>query len=358
MTVPLRIVVAEDSPTVRALLVAMFESEPGLRVVGEARSGREAIELATELRPDVLTMDIEMPEMNGLEATRAIMQRAPVPIVIISATANSRETSLSLDATEAGALAVLGKPGAPGTAGFEAQRDQTVSTVKAMAQVKVVRRWQARPARPTPSRLAEFEVPTPSPRVLAMAASTGGPAVFHQIINALPAGYPVPVLVVQHIASGFTEAFAEWLDSGSRVRVKLAAAGEPATGGTVYVAPEAQHMGLDAEGRIVLDPSGPIGGFAPSATYLFTSVAGSAGAACTAVILTGMGSDGVDGLRHVRSAGGCVLAQDEETSIVFGMPGEAIRAGLASAVLGTPAIIERLLVHANGGVHAGKDSRR
>jgi two-component system chemotaxis response regulator CheB len=209
-----------------------------------------------------------------------------------------------------------------------------------MAQVKVVRRWAprehvARPPQAQPQRGAAV-------RLVAMAGSTGGPAALQRILADLPGDFPAPILVVQHIAAGFVHGLAEWLDAGSPLRVKVAEDGEPLQPHVVYLSPDERHLGVSASARIELSGAPPVGGFRPSGSHLFASAGRLYGRAVAAVILTGMGSDGVDGLREVRAAGGTVLAQDEESSVVYGMPRDAVAAGLVDAVLSVNEIGPRL----------------
>lgn len=334
----IRVVVAEDSPTARHLLVAMLESDPALKVVGEATNGRQAVEMVERLSPDLVTMDVEMPEVDGLAATQQIMMRRPTPIIVVSSLARERAVSLSFEATRAGALLVLPKPESPTASGFEGQRAELVAMAKAMAAVKVVRRWGA-PApvqRPRPPAEGTRPAPARTIRLVAIAASTGGPAALREVLAALPPRFRVPVVVVQHIAPGFVQGLATWLASETRHPVRLATGGETAHIGHVYLAPDDHHLQVHANGygpvRISLSEASPIGGFRPSATPLFESAA-ALGPEVLACILTGMGSDGVTGLHAVHAGGGRVLAQDEATSVVWGMPREAVRAGLADEVL-------------------------
>ncbi len=355
----LRVLVAEDSPTARALLVHILGSDPGVTVVGEARNGQEAVAMAEQLRPDVITMDVEMPGMDGLEATKLIMTRVPTPIVVVSGSASLRETALSLDATEAGALCLERKPASPSSPCFEEQCAQLLATVKSMAQVKVVRRWARSRETAVVVERGDVDPGAHAPaRVVAIGASTGGPAALHALLRRLPADFGAPVLVVQHIAPGFTGAFASWLGGGCRLRVKLAEHGERLAAGTVYVAPDGYQLGVGADLTVVLDDGPPVGGFRPSATSLFESVARRFGSATVAVILSGMGGDGVAGLREVHAAGGRVLAQDERSSVVYGMPREAVRAGVVTAVLDPPAIGERLLAYIGRRRDANEHARR
>ena len=355
----IRVLVAEDSPTARALLVSMLTSDPEITVIGEAHTGNQAVEMAYALRPDLITMDVQMPGIDGLEATVRIMTRVPVPIIVVSSLASTSEVELSLEATRAGALMVLPKPEGPLSPRYDEQRAQLVSTVKSMAQVKVVRRWGAsnaalRSKSMTPTALGAVsgERPRMTPagtrqagperRIVAIGASTGGPAALRDLFAELPAAFPVPVLVVQHISKGFVGGLALWLGASTKLRVKVAEAGDVARKGTVYIAPDDQHLGIREDFRIVLSNEPAVGSFRPSASYLFGSAAKAFGTAVVAVILTGMGDDGLYGLRAVHAAGGFVIAQDEASSVIYGMPREAVRAGIAHAVLPLGDIAPRL----------------
>lgn len=328
----IRVVVAEDSVTTRELLVELLSTDPAVEVVGEAKNGIEALELTARLRPDVVTMDIEMPGMNGFEATKRIMVEAPTPIVIVSASVDDRQVEVSMHALRAGAVAVLPKPHGPSHPDYAATERQFLTTIKSMSQVKVVRRWREAepPARPRPTVATS---PAVAIRVVAIATSTGGPAALQRILSDLPGDLPVPVLVVQHIADGFVQGMASWLNASSPLTVKVAEEGEPLLPGVAYVAPDERHLSVAPGSRIALSGAPAVGGFRPSASVLFESVAARFGNATLALILTGMGSDGVAGLRAVRDGGGTIIAQDQETSVVFGMPAAAIEAGLADVVL-------------------------
>jgi two-component system, chemotaxis family, protein-glutamate methylesterase/glutaminase len=340
----IRVLVAEDSATVRALLVSLLESDPAIEVVGEAATGAEAIERTLALGPDVITMDIHMPVMAGLEATKEIMVRRPTPIIIVSSSASRADSAPSFDALRAGALLVLPKPDDPRTPAFNGRRAQFLAMVKAMADVRVVRRRAGRSAdspaagsRAVPASPAAALADPPArrgpTRLIAVATSTGGPAALQRILQDLPRDFPVPMLVVQHIAPGFVHAFADWLASACDLHVRVAAEGEPIRPRTVYLAPDDHHLGLAEPGVIRLDAGPPIGGLRPSATHLFREAARHYGSGVTALVLTGMGADGIAGLRDVRAADGRVLAQDERSSVIYGMPREAREAGLVDAVL-------------------------
>jgi two-component system chemotaxis response regulator CheB len=338
----IRVLVVEDSPTARGLLVAILRSDPEIQVVGEAANGIEAVELTCELRPDVVTMDVRMPIMDGLEATKEIMATAPTPIVLITASLLIHDVDASMCALRAGALAVLPKPPGPESPGFDEAAQDLVAQVKAMSQVKVVRHWRRTGAAPREAAAASSRSPAPSrARVVAIATSTGGPAALHAVLADLPGDFPAPVLVVQHITAGFIAGLADWLTKGTDLHVKVAVDCEPLAAHTVYLAPDDHHLGVAANRTVALSRAPAVGGFRPSGTVLFESVAAAYGAAAVAVILTGMGEDGVAGLRAVRKAGGRVLAQDENTSVIFGMPGAAVAAGLADHVLP----LERMAAH-------------
>ena len=328
----IRVLVAEDSVTTRELLVEILRSDPEVEVAGEAKNGLEAVEMTGSFKPDVVTMDIRMPQMDGFEATRRIMVETPTPIVIVSGSASVREVEVSMHALRAGALTVLAKPPGPESPDFDEQSRRFIDTIKAMSQVKIVRRW---PERTRPERLPPAAVVRNGarPRLVAIAASTGGPAALARILSELPGDFPLPILVVQHIARGFVEGFAAWLNTTASLRVKVAEDGELLCGRTVYVAPDDRHLGATDRSTITVSNAPPIDGFRPSATFLFDSIARVFGSSAVAVILTGMGRDGVAGLRAIRETGGRVIAQDEESSVVFGMPGAAVSEGLADATL-------------------------
>jgi len=357
----IRVLVAEDSPTARALLVAMLEADPEIEVIAEASTGVQAVEMAERLEPDLVTMDVQMPELDGLQATEQIMRRSPRPIIIVSSQARDTDVSLSLDATRAGALLVLPKPEGPGSGHFASDQKQLVAMVKALSRVKVVRRWrgpatsdsQERPGSPrAQDQSAEAwqsrgHPHRPPATVVAIAASTGGPAALRDLLAALPAEFRAPILIVQHIAKGFVAGLAAWLGTDSRLRVKVAVDGEHAAPGSVYIAPDGLHLELRKDGadrfRLALTSSSPIGTFRPSATRLFSSVAAAAGARSLSVILTGMGDDGVTGLRDVRRANGTIMAQDEKSSVIYGMPREALRAGVVDEVVSLDKLSSRLM---------------
>lgn len=330
----LRVVVVEDSPVARDLLVEIFNAEDDIDVVGAAKNGEEGVRLVKELKPDVVTMDVQMPVMDGYEATREIMITQPTPIVVVSGSNDSPDAEKSMNSLQAGALTVTGKPSAPTSPDFEASSRQLIDTVRTMAQVKVIRQRRPRDSQPERETVpTESSPPGSSTRIVAIAASTGGPQTLIEILSELPADFSLPIICVQHISDGFTAGLVSWLDGLVDLRVQAASEGEPLAPGTVYIAPEGHHLQVAGTGRIVLNEEPPVGGFRPAASVMFDSVARSYGSDAIGIILTGMGRDGVDGLKALKESGAHIIAQDEASCVVFGMPKAAIEEGLASAVL-------------------------
>ena len=329
----IRVLVVDDSPTSRLLLVEILRADDEIEVVGQAADGFQAVEMVKRLRPDIVTMDVQMPRLDGFGATKRIMVEAPTPI-LITTSVDPRALSVSLEAVRMGALAVQAKPGDPLAPGFDEEARELVRQVKAMSRVKVVRHYERKPAwvpaTHAASAAALHDVPA---EVVAIAASTGGPAALHRILTTLPADFPVPILVVQHMSRGFGPGFAGWLDKASPLRVKLAEDREALRPATVYVAVDDHHLCLSPSRRIHLSTAPAVGGFRPSGTVLFESVATAFGRGAVAVILTGMGRDGVDGLHAIRRAGGCTVAESEATAVIYGMPAAAVQAGLADLIL-------------------------
>ena len=339
----IRVLVVDDSPTLRYLIRAILESDPELQVVGEARNGEEAIALCEKLQPDIITMDIRMPRMDGYKAVRRIMAEWPRPILVLTSTQSDIELGVSYKAIEAGAIMVMGKP--HGLPGADPEADQLIATVKAMAEVKVVRRhWWLRKETPQPPRRKPRPRAPQGPiRLIAMGASTGGPPALQTILGQLPADLSVPIVVTQHMSPGFIGGLARWLDETTPLRVKVADVGEPLRPGTVYLAPDDRHLLVTQAGLAWLSSSPPVDGHRPSVTALFESVAQSCGAAAVGVLLTGMGDDGARGLKVLHDAGAYTIAQDGATCVVFGMPKEAIALGATEEVLPLEQIAGRLV---------------
>lgn len=340
----IRVLVVDDSSTMRQILISMLQDASGFEVVGQAQDGLEAVQLAATLRPDVIMMDIRMPRMNGLEATRCIMSATPTPIVVVSNNVYEADLNIAFNAIAAGALTVVEKPRGLDSDSYLAVADQLVTAVRLMADVQVVALLPSAPALPTqPASLAGPALkPAASIEVIAIAASTGGPGVLNQILSNLPADLSFPIVIVQHITTGFGHGMAHWLDSLTPLKVAIAQDGEMLTPGRVLIAPDDAHLVVAPGGIVQIDRSAPVNGSRPSGTRLFQSVAQVYGAAALGIILTGMGDDGVEGLGALRKAGGHVIAQSENSCAVFGMPKVAIERNLVDEVLSPDGIVSAL----------------
>lgn len=342
-----RVLIADDSQLARAMLRDFLEAEPDMEVVGEACNGREAVELARALKPDVVTMDLEMPVMGGLEAIEAIMCAKAVPILVVSARADAHH---ALAALEHGALEVLGKPGSS----REAATD-FVAKVRLLAGVTVITRLRKTQklgamakAPAAASATANHCAAPPSglgsyPRVFAIASSTGGPQALVRILTGLPSGFSCPVLIAQHISDGFAGGMVEWLGGLCRLPVRLAAEGDLLQAGVIHISPSERHLSVTASGHIALLARGPRDVFRPSCDVLLDSVANAFGRRAIGIILTGMSSDGVLGLARIRAMGGVTLAQDEATSVVYGMNRVAIESGAVQQILPLQAIADAMV---------------
>ena len=331
----IRVLIVEDSPTIQTLLRGILSSDPEIRVIGIAANGAEGLRLALALKPDLVTMDIRMPVMDGFEAISRIMQECPVPIVVVSSSVESPDLMITFNAIQAGALDVIEKPHGVNRFNLDEIRERLVTTVKLMADVKVIRR------RPPHHLMAStaLEVAIRRAGDPPRSGHRGhrrfyrGPAALHTILGALPEDFPLPVVVVQHMAPGFTEGLVHWLAAQCRLHLHVAGDGQNMVGGHVYFAPSCCHLVLRSRDTLGLEQSMPVNHVRPSATVLFESVAFTYGADAMAVLLTGMGEDGAAGLKAIHDRGGLTLAQDQATSVVFGMPKAAIELGAADLIL-------------------------
>lgn len=331
----IKVLIVEDSPVVREFLVRILGADPAIEVIGTANDGEEALEAVAKKRPDVITMDVHMPRLDGLEATRRIMETHPTPIVIVSGSTDPRDVATTFRAIEAGAVAALHPPAGIGHPDHETTTRELVQTVKLMSEIKVVRRTLRAGSKPQLPLAAEAPRTQVEARVklVAIGASTGGPPVLQTLLAALPADFPVPILIVQHMASGFTQGFVQWLAQTSSLPMHLAAHDELVRPGHVYVAPDEFQMRVERGGRIALTKDAPENGLRPSVSFLFRSVAEAYGRDAVAGLLTGMGRDGADELKLLRDLGAMTFAQDEESSVVHGMPGAAILLDAATLIL-------------------------
>ncbi len=332
----IRVLLAEDSPTIRLHLRQMIDSAPSLQVIGEARDGQEALMMAETLKPDIISMDIRMPGLDGLEATRQIMAHHPTPIVVVSAMLDD-DIDLSFEAIEAGALAVVPKPPARNHSGFAASQRQLISTLIAMSKVSVIRRRTTFMAvQDTGADYHGFAATTTlakglsrDPELVAVGASAGGPSALSKLLGELPGDFPVPILIVQHMPDEFIPGLARWLEGHADLPVSIVRDGMVIETG-LYLAPGGRHCIVERQGRslvtrLIKEQNGFR--YCPSVDMLFNSVATVCGPSAMGVILTGMGDDGAEGLLALRQAGGRTYAQDQSTSTVFGMPGAALERG-------------------------------
>jgi two-component system chemotaxis response regulator CheB len=337
----LDVLVVDDSRTSRQMLVQLVNSAPDMFVVGEASDGAEAVKVAAKLRPKVILMDIVMPQMDGLQATREIMSTQPTPIVLITASLEEQETDIAFQAIRAGALTVLQKPRGSLTGEFTAQANSLLGTLRTMAGVHVIRHWtRSQPAgsaaaHPLPRVTGTLAAPA---EIVAIASSTGGPAALSEIIKNLPHTFPLPIVIVQHIASDFVSSLAGWLRGVTPLNVEIAVPGQHPHPGTVYIAPSGGHLKMNRLHAFELDPVQGATLHMPSGDSLLGSVAASYGARAIGVVLTGMGDDGARGLRAMHDAGAFTIAQDEDTCVVYGMPQEAVKHGGVKQVLPLPEI--------------------
>lgn len=344
MSSPIRVLLVEDSPIALAILKRMLKDAPELEIVGTARDGLEALSLIPQVQPQVICTDLHMPKMGGLELTQTVMRQCPRPILVISASVQAEDTQTVFQLLDAGALDVFPKPRTGLASEYEQIKKNLVTKIRVLAGVSVFTQHRSASSAPSPvapplrtSQTVEPALPTRldirSPRVLTIGASTGGPRALNTILHQLPATFPVPILCAQHISEGFLQGLVDWLNHECALNIVVAEAGMTPQAGTVYFAPERYHLEVNSQGRLMFSDAPPASGHRPSVTVLFKSIAAYYRRAAVGVLLTGMGRDGADGLQAIAEAGGVTLAQDEATSVVFGMPKAAIMLGAAQQVL-------------------------
>ncbi|MEX2191721.1 MAG: chemotaxis protein CheB [Bacteroidota bacterium] len=331
----INVLIVEDSIALQQLLRNAISSDPLLTVVGVAANREEAVEAVQQLRPDVIAMGWQRQAIDGLETTRRIMETTPIPIVLVTGSGVPNDAAGPFRIIEAGALAIVQQPPGEHHPDHKKESERLTRTLQLMSEVKLVKRTgRSSTAQGTPGRLAETFVQAESDiQVVAIGASTGGPNVLQTILSGLSEGFPVPLFIVQHIAEGFTAGFVEWLQNTTPLRLRIASHGENALPGHAYIAPDQCHMGVERGPRIALNHNGPEHGARPSVACLFRSVAQQFGSHATGVLLTGMGRDGADELKIMKDNGAVTFAQNEESSIIHGMPGEAIKLHAATYIL-------------------------
>ena len=326
----INVLIVEDSLTAQSLLKGILSSDPGFRVLGVVANGKQAVEAVARLKPDVVSMDIYMPEMDGLEATRRIMERTPVPIVIVSSYYQASDMALSFSILKAGALTILPRPLGPMHPDYLQSSRSYLNTLKMMAGIKVTNQRSKQVPRPSIIRSEPIKTAvnnydcTKKRAIVAIGASAGGPMALQTILSQIPNDFSLPILIVQHIDANFAAGFCSWLNSSSGVPVKIASHGEKLLPGHAYLPPGDAHLGLIEEGIIGVSYDPPESNLRPSVNYLFRSVRRVYGGKSIAILLSGMGTDGAKELKQLKDVGALTIAQDELSSLVHGMPGEAI----------------------------------
>ncbi len=338
----IKILVVDDSITAREIIIGILESDPEVKVIGEARNGKEAIELTNRLKPDLITMDIKMPVMNGLEAIKYIMAYSPTPIIVVAQSAFDQGDKFIFDALELGALEVLEKPSPNEWKTFPKIGVKLIKEIKSMAKIPVITHIRGRKKIPE----SERKVPAGKEhlsKVVAIASSTGGPKALLKVLSKFPQDFPAGVLIVQHITEGFVKGLTGWLNTKCEIDVKIACDGEKVNRGVAYVAPCDSHMVIKKDGRIGLNNEPPVSSLRPAADILFYSVAEYYGKNAVGVILTGMGRDGAKGLKVIKGSGGKTIAQDKKSCLINGMPKAAIKIGAVDKIVPLDLIAEEII---------------
>ena len=348
----IRVLLVDDSDVSRLHVQRIIDASATARVVALARDGAEAIAAARHFKPDVIAMDLQMPGLNGFEATRAIMETTPTPIVVVCGLSDATVKSVTMSALEAGAVAVLDRPPAPNHPNFARHCRELLDTLRICSEVRLVRRWKGSEASTVPSQPPTQDQANLLPRlahsgglnplragaIVAIGASTGGPVALLELLRELPASFPLPICVVQHIAAGFVDSMATWLNNAVPLQVAVASEGEKLLAGRVLLAPHGTHLTVACRGEVRLQGGPTEYGMCPAVAQLFRSAAEVQRDQAAGILLTGMGLDGAAELGLMRQAGAVTFAQDSNSSLVFGMPGEAVRLKSAEHVLSPQAI--------------------
>jgi len=337
----IRVLIAEDSPFVAAIMREALREETEITVVGWAKNGREAIELRNSLEPDVMTMDLNMPVMSGLEAIKAIASTRPLPILVVSQMIESHDSEVAFEALRSGAVDIMGKPSGNRLKGLSEIKNELISRIKVAARIRPMHLIRKPPVNPPKAK--PMGTTALGQGAVVIGASTGGPPALAAILKGLPRNFLFPIAIVQHIAPGFVTGLSRWLDREVPFSVKVAAKGETLGTGNVYLAPDNHHLEIGRDNEIILEDSPPVKGHRPAIDQLMESASRVYGRGAIGVLLTGMGSDGAKGLKKIREAGGRTIVQDEATSLVFGMPREAILLGAAEIVSPLERIAEEIV---------------
>lgn len=346
-----RVLIVDDSSSMQEVLKKIFAKDDLIHVVGCVGNGLDAVNFVKKSKPDLITMDVNMPVMNGLAATRKIMETSPVPIIIISDMMNPADLNDTFRALDAGAVAIISKPFLTGNRNFDEYSKDLCQKVKLYSEVQLVKRMPA--SRVTLKSAEETNVETADaagrsylttrPSIIGLGASTGGTTVIQSILSGLPRDFSIPIVAVQHMTAGFTSGLVDWLNETSPIPVKVAENGEIIRKGLCYMAPDNYHIKIDKNGMVHYSDEPQIFSLKPSISLLFRSLAENYGPSAVGILLTGMGRDGADELKMMRNAGALTIAQDKESSVVYGMPGEAVKLDAASKVMDPAGITEFLL---------------
>ena len=328
----IRVLIVEDSPTTAIVLQSILNADPEIMVIGMAKDGEEAIKLTDRYKPDLITMDVHLPRLNGLEATKEIMATRPTPILILSGSVFTRKSENVFDAFSYGAVDVVNKndalsPDRPGTP------HELIQKIKFLSQVKVIHHPLGRLPQKNKKKPREVLRAGKSERLIAIVGSTGAPQAISEILRSIPASFPCGIVIMIHLSPGFTDGFVQWLQGSCTIRVKVGTHGEPIHPGVSYVAPTGFHMRVTKEKTIELGDDPAVNALKPCGDYLLESVAKHYQEGSIGVVLTGMGRDGMIGIGEVKKYGGATIAQDEKTSAIFGMPKVAVETGKVDLVL-------------------------
>ena len=350
----IKVLIVDDSGFTQEVLKTILEKDSAIQIIGMAEDGKKAIELTQKLKPDVVVMDINMPVMNGFEATEHIMAYCPTPILILSSVIDKEGIFTTFNALAAGAVDVMEKPSMLPSNSWSGIGDVLIRKLKLISKAKVVTHVKGRVKEFSPHVKPVSLIKSNTPEIIGIGASTGGPSVVMQILKSIPANYDSGILVVQHMASGFIKGFSDWLGAACKVKVRLAKNGEKIEPGQVLVAPDGCHTVVCSNKTIGLVLGEKVQGVKPSVDILFNSIAEVYGNSAVGVLLTGMGADGAEGLKHIKDNGGMTIAQSEDSCAVFGMPKVAIEKGAASKVLSVEDIIRTLKGVVNNNSQQGK----
>ena len=336
MTTPIKVFLVEDSPVALNILQRILDSSPDIKVIGTAGNGVNALQQIPQLKPDVVCTDVLMGEMDGLEFTKNLMSEFPLPILVISDLVTAQNTQKIGQLFEAGVVDVFPKPKTGSIEDYEKQKNNLVSKLIILSGVKVFTKkhnCNYKNLKKNRSELLQNKTNTTNYQIVAIGVSTGGPKAIQQIITQLPANFPLPIVCTQHISVGFLSSLISWLSLDTKLKIKIAQIGEQPLPGTFYYAPEQYHLEIDGRGKFAYSSSPAVNNHRPSVTTMFQSLAQFYGNSMIAILLTGMGKDGVAGMQEIERRGGLTIAQDKDSSVIFGMPQEAIKLGIVNQIL-------------------------